>query len=88
MGLHLVCTQVTDDFLEFSKAAGNDLSTPMPQYEFPGLTEGDRWCVCALRWKEAWEAGHPAPVVLESTHISTLEFIDLEVLQMHAVPQD
>jgi uncharacterized protein (DUF2237 family) len=85
VGLHLVCSVMTDKFLAFSKARGNDLSTPMPMYQFPGLKEGDRWCLCALRWKEAFEAGMAPQVVLEATHISTLEFIDLEDLQKHAV---
>ncbi len=81
LGLHLVCTVVTEEFLAFSQAAGNDLSTPIPEYGFPGLQPGDRWCLCAQRWKQALNAGHAAPVVLEATHISSLEFIDLEDLQ-------
>ena len=85
VGLHLVCAEMTEKFLAFSKARGNDLSTPMPMYEFPGLKEGDRWCLCALRWKEAFEAGMAPRVVLEATHISTLEFVDLEDLQRYAV---
>jgi uncharacterized protein (DUF2237 family) len=85
LGLHLVCAQVTDEFLAFSKRRGNDLITPVPQYQFPGLKSGDRWCLCVLRWREALEAGVAPPVVLESTHISTLEFVDLEDLQTHAV---
>lgn len=84
VGLHLVCSVMTEEFLEFSAQAGNDLSTPRPEFEFPGLREGDRWCLCALRWKEAFEAGMAPKVVLEATHISTLEFIDLEDLQVHA----
>jgi uncharacterized protein (DUF2237 family) len=84
-GLHLVCTEVTGEFLEFSKSRGNDLSTPIPAYEFPGLKPGDRWCLCVLRWKEAFEAGMAPRIVLEATHISTLEFVDLEELQAHAV---
>lgn len=85
LGLHTVCVQVTENFLEFSKAVGNDLSTPNPLYDFPGLRPGDRWCLCAPRWKEAFEAGMAPDVVLEATHISTLEFIDLEDLQAHSV---
>lgn len=85
VGLHLVCAVMTDKFLAFSKSRGNDLSTPMPMYQFPGLKDGDRWCLCALRWKEAFEAGMAPKVVLEATHISTLEFIDLDDLQRHAV---
>ncbi len=85
LGLHLVCAQVTDDFLEFSKIRGNDLITPVPEFHFPGLKAGDRWCLCVLRWREALDAGVAPPIVLEATHISTLEFVDLEDLQSHAV---
>jgi uncharacterized protein (DUF2237 family) len=84
-GMHTVCCRVTAEFLAFSKAAGNDLSTPMPQYGFAGLRPGDRWCVCAARWKEAFDAGAACDVVLESTHLSTLEYVDLADLQLHAV---
>jgi uncharacterized protein (DUF2237 family) len=84
-GMHTVCCRVTDDFLEFSRLQGNDLSMPMPQYGFAGLRPGDQWCVCADRWKEALEAGHPCPVVLESTHLSTLEFVNLSDLKQHAI---
>ena len=84
-GMHTVCCRVTAEFLEFSKASGNDLSTPMPQYGFAGLRAGDRWCVCAARWKEAFDAGAACDVVLESTHLSTLEYVDLADLQRHAV---
>jgi uncharacterized protein (DUF2237 family) len=83
--MHVVCCRVTDDFLEFSKAAGNDLSTPMPEYGFAGLRDGDQWCVCAARWAEALEAGRACPVVLESTHVSALEFVALGDLTAHAV---
>ena len=83
-GMHVVCCRVTDDFLVFSASRGNDLSTPMPEYGFPGLVDGDQWCVCAMRWHEAFLAGHACPVVLESTHISALEYIDLEDLRAHA----
>jgi hypothetical protein len=82
-GLHLVCAEVTAPFLEFSASRGNDLSTPQPH--FPGLQPGDRWCLCAQRWQEAFLAGFPPNVVLEATHISALEFIDLDSLQAHAV---
>ncbi len=88
VGLHLVCTQVTEEFLTFSKRHGNDLSTAVPQWSFPGLKPGDRWCVCVERWKEAYDAGVIGPVVLEATHISALEFVSLEELQTHAVPAD
>lgn len=85
MGIHVVCTQVTAEFLAYSKDQGNDLSTPNPYFGFPGLNPGDRWCVCVTRWKDALEAGFAAPVVLEATHITTLEFVDLEDLVRHAV---
>ena len=84
-GMHVVCCRVTDDFLAYSKQAGNDLSTPMPQYGFAGLQDGDHWCVCAPRWAEALAAGRACPVVLESTHVSALEFVDLDDLKTHAV---
>jgi uncharacterized protein (DUF2237 family) len=84
-GLHVVCCRVTDDFLEFSKQSGNDLSTPMQQYGFAGLRDGDQWCVCADRWAEALTAGRPCPVVLEATHVSALEYVDLADLKANAV---
>jgi uncharacterized protein len=79
-GRHVVCARVTEAFLEFSLARGNDLVTPMPQWRFPGLKPGDRWCVCASRWLEAHRAGVAPPVVLEATHEAALELIPLEVL--------
>ena len=88
VGLHCVCTEVTEAFLEFSRRSGNDLTTPNPAFGFPGLVAGDRWCVCVERWKEALEANMAAPVVLEATHISALEFVDLEDLKRHAVDLD
>ena len=84
-GLHVVCCRVTADFLAFSAERGNDLSTPMPQYGFPGLRPGDQWCVCAARWAEALDAGAACPVVLEGTHLSALEYVDLKDLQAHSV---
>ena len=84
-GLHLVCAEMTEEFLAFSKQAGNDLSTPVPEYEFPGLVAGDRWCLCVERWKEALQAGQAPKVVLEATHMSTIEFVSIESLQDHAV---
>jgi hypothetical protein len=84
-GLHLVCVQVTEEFLHFSQVAGNDLSTPVPEYEFPGLKPGDRWCLCVQRWRQALEAGVPPPVVLAATHVSALEFVTLAELQAYAV---
>ena len=85
MGLHLVCIEATAEFLKFSKAVGNDLSTPMPEYRFPGLQPGDRWCLCVQRWKQALEAGMAPRVNLEATHMSALEFVDLEQLQEYAI---
>lgn len=85
-GLHLVCIEATAEFLSFSQQVGNDLSTPVPAYGFPGLKPGDRWCLCALRWKEAYAAGSAPKLVLEATHMSMLEFVDLEVLQEYAAP--
>jgi uncharacterized protein (DUF2237 family) len=85
VGLHTVCAVMTAEFLAFSKAAGNDLSTPMPQYGFPGLKPGDRWCLCAPRWKEALDAGMAPQVVLEATHEETLAIMPLGVLKDYAV---
>jgi uncharacterized protein (DUF2237 family) len=83
LGVHVVCARVTEEFLAFSQAQGNDLSSPMPG--FPGLVPGDRWCLCATRWQEALEAGVAPPIVLEATHISALEWTTLADLQRHAV---
>jgi uncharacterized protein len=83
-GSHTVCVVMTAEFLAFSKARGNDLSTPMPEFGFPGLQPGDRWCLCAARWQEAFEAGVAPPVVLGSTHERTLEIVALEDLQRFA----
>lgn len=85
LGMHIVCAQVTAEFLEFSKRRGNDLSTPVPAYRFPGLKPGDRWCLCASRWKEALDAGVAPPIILEATHESLLKYISLEQLQEHAL---
>ena len=84
VGLHTVCAVMTADFLAFSKAAGNDLSTPMPDYGFAGLKPGDRWCLCAPRWKEALDAGAAPQIVLESTLEETLAIVPLGVLKDHA----
>ena len=84
-GLHVVCIVVTADFLEFSRARGNDLSTPRPEYRFPGLRAGDRWCLCALRWLEALQAGMAPDVVLESTHLNALGVVSLDQLRAYAV---
>ena len=84
VGCHCVCVEVTADFLRQSAVVGNDLTTPRPAFDFPGLKPGDRWCVCAPRWLELVELGTPAPVVLASTHERALEFIPLDLLQRHA----
>ena len=84
-GVHTVCILATEDFLIFSKSVGNDLSTPHPEFEFPGLKPGDRWCLCALRWQEAYDQGKAPPVFLESTHEKTLELVDFNLLQQYAV---
>jgi len=84
-GLHTVCVEVTADFLAFSKSRGNDLSTPHPDFGFPGLQPGDRWCLCAARWREALEAGSPPRVVLAATHEATLEVVDLADLKRYAI---
>jgi uncharacterized protein (DUF2237 family) len=84
-GMHTVCAQVSTDFLEFSAARGNDLSTPMPEFRFPGLQDGDFWCLCLGRWVEAFEAGCAPPIKLEATHASVLEYVDLDILKAHAV---
>lgn len=85
LGVHVVCAQMTEAFLVFSKAKGNDLSTPAPESGFPGLQPGDRWCLCASRWKEALDAGVAPPVVLASTHASSLEWIEFDDLRRHEV---
>jgi uncharacterized protein (DUF2237 family) len=84
-GVHTVCVEVTDEFLAFSKARGNDLSTPLPEFGFSGLSPGDRWCLCAARWKEAFDAGLAPKVVLRATHEATLEIIPFEDLKRHAL---
>ena len=84
-GLHVVCTQVTRAFLEFAREQGNDLITPVPEYDFPGLKPGDRWCVCAATWRQALEAGVASPVVLAATHEETLAVIPLDALKRHAL---
>ena len=84
-GVHVVCAQVTQEFLDFSQKSGNDLSAPNPEAEFPGLKPGDRWCLCASRWQEALEAGAAPPVILAATHISALEHVSLSNLRAHAL---
>ena len=83
LGSHLICVRVSREFLDFSRAHGNDLSTPTPQHRFKGLQPGDRWCLCALRWREALEAGCAPPVVFEATHANALEFVTLAQLEKH-----
>jgi uncharacterized protein (DUF2237 family) len=85
LGLHTVCTVMTAEFLAFSKARGNDLSTPHPEFGFPGLHPGDRWCLCAARWREAWEAGAAPRIVLGATNEATLEVVSLDMLKACAV---
>jgi uncharacterized protein (DUF2237 family) len=84
-GTHVVCAQVTEEFLNFTRSRGNDLITPRPELRFPGLVAGNRWCLCALRWREAWQAGAAPPIVLESTHERAVDFIPLDVLRAHAI---
>ncbi|MEH2053679.1 DUF2237 family protein [Nostoc sp.] len=84
-GSHVVCAQVTPEFLEFTKSRGNDLSTAVPDFNFPGLKAGDRWCLCASRWQEALEAGVAPPVILSATHARALEVVSLDELKKHAL---
>ena len=85
LGVHTVCILATEEFLVFSKGAGNDLSTSRPEYNFPGVKPGNRWCLCAMRWKEAYEQGKAPPVFLESTHEATLKLVDFNIMQQYAV---
>ena len=85
VGSHTVCIVATEEFLRFSKSVGNDLSTPMPQFGFPGLKEGDCWCLCLSRWKEAYVEGKAPKIKIESCHISALELVSLEVLKKYAI---
>ena len=87
-GMHTVCVVATKEFLEFSKAVGNDLSTPIPEYGFQGISAGDKWCLCALRWKEAFENGCAPKVVLEATNEKTLDVISMDHLIKHALKND
>ncbi|MBG1263463.1 DUF2237 family protein [Nostoc commune] len=84
-GSHVVCAEVTSEFLEFTKSHGNDLSTPVPDSNFPGLKPGDRWCLCASRWQEAVDAGVACPVILSATHARALEMVSLDELRKHAL---
>ena len=83
-GLHTVCAVMTEEFLDFSRSRGNDLITPHPEWDFPGLKPGDKWCVCVSRWQEALESGKAPPVDLAATHSSAVEFVTLEELHAHA----
>ena len=85
LGRHVVCAVVTSEFLDHQQAVGNDLRTPRPEYSFPGLTPGDRWCVVAARWRQALDAGAAAPVVLAATHESALQIVALDDLRRYAV---
>ncbi|MBW4454533.1 MAG: DUF2237 domain-containing protein [Nostoc indistinguendum CM1-VF10] len=84
-GSHVVCAEVTLEFLEFTKLRGNDLSTPVPDFNFPGLKPGDRWCLCASRWQEALQAGVAPPVILSATHARALEMVSLDDLKKHGL---
>lgn len=85
IGVHIVCAQMTEEFLEFTRSRGNDLSTPVPAFNFPGLKPGDRWCLCASRWKEALDAGVAPPVVLSATHAAAVEYVSLNELKQHGI---
>jgi uncharacterized protein (DUF2237 family) len=85
VGAHVVCAQVTEQFLDYTRAQGNDLSTPVPAFNFPGLKPGDRWCLCASRWKEALDDGVAPPVILAATHALALEYVTLDELKQHAI---
>ena len=86
-GSHVICAEMTQEFLDFSRQRGNDLSTPRPEYRFPGLVPGDRWCLCLARWIEAWQAGVAPRLVLEATHEKSLDIVPFELLKKHASPQ-
>ncbi len=88
MGAHVVCARVSAEFLAFSKSRGNDLSTPVPRFNFPGLNPGDCWCLCASRWKEALDAGAAPPVMLSATHALALEYVSLAELKQHSLDFD
>ena len=84
-GTHVVCAEVTEEFLGFTKSRGNDLSTPVPEFNFPGLKPGDRWCLCVTRWREALAAGQAPPVILTASHEAALRYVSLEDLKQHAL---
>ena len=85
LGRHVICAQMTEEFLAFTKKQGNDLSTPVPDYEFPGLQPGDRWCLCAVRWKEALKNNCAPPVILEACEITALSVVSIEELRKHQI---
>lgn len=85
VGTHVICAQLTAEFLSFTKSRGNDLVTPAPEHGFPGLQPGDRWCLCATRWREALEAGVAPPVILAATHEAALRYVSLQDLKKHAL---
>jgi hypothetical protein len=85
LGTHVVCAEVTEEFLEFTSSEGNDLIRPSPEHGFPGLTPGDRWCLCVSRWKEALDAGIAPPVVLAATNQATIKYVSLDDLKKYAV---
>jgi uncharacterized protein (DUF2237 family) len=85
LGAHIVCAEVTEEFLAFTQSRGNDLSTPVPMSNFPGLKPGDRWCLCAARWQEALDAGVAPPVILSATHAVALEHVSFDQLKQHAL---
>ena len=85
VGRHAVCALMTDEFLEYSAAAGNDLSTPRPEFNFPGLVAGNRWCLCAMRWEQAYRAGKAPKLYLKATNIVTLRAVPLEILKPYAL---
>ena len=87
-GTHVVCAVVTEEFLEFTRSRGNDLTTPIPEYQFPGLKAGDGWCLCALRWLEAYKAGVAPHIKPESTHEKVLEFIEKKALEAHYISNE
>ena len=87
-GMHTVCVETTAEFLEFSRVAGNDLSTPRPEYQFPGLQPGDRWCVCLPRWIEALESGVAPKLLLKATHMSVIEHVSMEILLQYGLDAD
>jgi uncharacterized protein (DUF2237 family) len=86
-GRHVICARLTKDFLDFTLSMGNDLITPRPEFQFPGLKPGDKWCLCALRWKEALAAGVAPPVILSCTHVKALDFVSLQQLKENATEE-